>query len=185
MASTPPDLLTMAAVFGRDSNLTLGGGNATSETLRREVVVRRAWATDADFRLAYAVARFTPGTNFFAFCTGLAWHIRGVVGGVVSLLAASIPCCVVVALAMAGYQRLEANPSVAAATRGAVAASSMMLLASVWGLVRPSLMAGRPVRTIILVTCAWVAYDVMELSALTVLGGAAVLGFLSARGGQS
>jgi chromate transporter len=171
----------MAAVFGRDSNLTLGGGNATSETLRREVVVRRAWATDADFRLAYAVARFTPGTNFFAFCTGLAWHIRGAIGGVVSLLAASIPCSVIVALAMAGYQRLEANPSVAAATRGAVAASSMMLLASVWGLVRPSLVAGARVRAVLVVAGAWVSYDVIGLSALTVLGGAAALGFVSAR----
>ena len=33
---------------------------------------------------------------------------------------------------MAGYQRLEANPTVVHATRGAVAASSMMLLASVY-----------------------------------------------------
>jgi hypothetical protein len=82
---------------------------------------------------------------------------------------------------MAGYQRLEANPSVAAATRGAVAASSMMLLASVWGLVRPSLVAGARVRAVLVVAGAWVSYDVIGLSALTVLGGAAALGFVSAR----
>ena len=185
MSASPPGLGTLAAIFGRDSNLTFGGGNATSETLRREVVDRRGWLTDTDYRLAYAVARFTPGTNFFALCTGLGWHVRGAIGGLVSLLAASIPCSAIVALTMAGYQRLEANPTVVHATRGAVAASSMMLLASVWGLVRPQMVPGRRLRALALVGCAWVAYDVVGLSALSVLGGAAAVGFLSSKGTPS
>ena len=99
--------------------------------------------------------------------------------------AASIPCSAIVALTMAGYQRLEANPAVVDATRGAVAASSMMLIASVWGLVRPQMVPGGRIRALLLVACAWVAYDVVGLSALSVLGGAAAVGFLSSKGTPS
>lgn len=75
-----PSLALVAAVFARDSNLTFGGGTATAETLRREVVARRGWVLDSDFRLAYAASRLTPGTNLLAICAALGSRIRGLEG---------------------------------------------------------------------------------------------------------
>jgi chromate transporter len=114
-----PSLALVAAVFARDSNLTFGGGTATAETLRREVVARRGWVLDSDFRLAYAASRLTPGTNLLAICAALGSRIRGLEGALIALLASSIPSAAIVAMMMAGYQDVAQYPGVANAARGA------------------------------------------------------------------
>ncbi len=180
-----PSLALVAAVFARDSNLTFGGGTATAETLRREVVARRGWVLDSDFRLAYAASRLTPGTNLLAICAALGSRIRGLEGALIALLASSIPSAAIVAMMMASYQDVAQYPGVANAARGAVAVSAVLLLSSVWALIHPQLASGKRFRAVLLVALCWAAYDLFQFSALTVLLAAALVGSLSSEGSAS
>ena len=83
-------------MFTRYANFTLGGGSATVAVMHRELLDKRQWLSPDDFTLCFALARLTPGTNLLAFCTGVGWLLRGMAGAVVALLAASIPCTVMV-----------------------------------------------------------------------------------------
>jgi chromate transporter len=126
-----------ALSFARISNLTFGGGGPTVAAFQRELVAKRHWLSPEQFALAYALSRITPGTNLFAFCTAVGSMLRGTRGAIVALLAASIPCCAIVAILTAGFDRWSANPWVNAAIGGALAASVGILFASFWSIVEP------------------------------------------------
>jgi chromate transporter len=66
-----PPLRSLAAVFLQHGNMTFGGGSATITTLHREIVAKRAWVTQPQFDLSYALSRLTPGTNLLAFSTAI------------------------------------------------------------------------------------------------------------------
>jgi chromate transporter len=91
-----PRLAPLAWVFARYGNFTLGGGSATTAVPHHELVGRRQWLTQDRFTLCFALGRLTPGTNLLAFCTGVGWLLRGMAGAVTALMAASIPCAIMV-----------------------------------------------------------------------------------------
>jgi chromate transporter len=170
-----PSLSLLAGIFARDANLTFGGGNATAEALRREIVERRQGVSDGEYRVAYAASRLTPGTNLFALCSALGWRMRGPAGALVALAAASIPSAVIAAAVMAQYDHIAANDVAAAASRGAVAAASALLVSSAWALIRPSAVRNR-IRAVAIVVGAWSLFASGTVSAVWVLAAAAVVG---------
>jgi chromate transport protein ChrA len=95
-----------------------------------------------------------------------------------ALLASSIPNAMLVAALTAGYYDVIDTPAVADALRGAVAASVALILASAWALVGPQLVAGKRIRTLMLLVLCWTAYDVLHFSALAVLVMAGAVGGL-------
>ena len=165
----------MAGVFARDANLTWGGGTATAETLRREIVERRQHVGENDFRLAYAASRLTPGTNLLALCAALGWRMRGVDGAFVALFASSLPSAALATFVMAEFQQASTNAIVAAASRGAIAVAAALLVSSAWVLVRPNVRRDR-VRSIVIVGASWLLYQAAGLSTLLVLSVAALCG---------
>ena len=173
--SRGPDLLSLVGIFARDANLTFGGGSATAETLRREIVSRRQYVIEPDFRLAYAASRLTPGTNLLALCTALGWRMRGMAGAIAALMSSSIPSALMVVVIMAEYQRAIGSSVLSSASRGAVAVAAALLISSAWALIRPSAVRDR-VRTALIVGASWLLYQVVGLSALVVLIGAGAFG---------
>jgi chromate transporter len=171
-----PSLRVIVALFARDANLTFGGGSATAETLRREIVERRAWMPESDFRLAYAASRLTPATNLLALCTAVGWRLRGIPGALSALLAASIPSALVAAVVMVGYQRAARYGIGADALRGAVAVSVALLVSSAWALVKPHAVADKRLRAVSIVAASWWAHEMLGVSTLVVLIAAAALG---------
>ena len=97
----PIDIKNIFHVFAAMGNLTFGGGNATVAVLHRDIVGRLSWITDEEFILSFAISRLSPGSNYFAFCVSIGWLLKKFPGAVVSLLAASIPCSLIAALATA------------------------------------------------------------------------------------
>ncbi|MFX8895506.1 chromate transporter, partial [Acinetobacter baumannii] len=79
------------------------GGSATVAVIHRELVTKRQWLNQNDFTLCFALARLTPGTNLLAFCAGIGLLLRNLAGAVVALLAASIPCSILVVIATAMF----------------------------------------------------------------------------------
>ena len=103
--------------------MTLGGGSATTAVIHREIVEKREWVDNSKFTLSFALARLTPGTNLLAFCTGIGWLLGRLPGAIVALLAASIPCTLLVVFITALFSEWQDNTLVQAALQGAVAAA--------------------------------------------------------------
>ncbi len=77
---TGPSLAGIADVFTGHANFALGGGSATVAVMHREPLEKRQWLSPDNFKLCFALARLTPGTNLLAFCTGVDWLLRARLG---------------------------------------------------------------------------------------------------------
>jgi chromate transporter len=113
-----PSLLPIVSVFTRYANLTLGGGSATTAVIHGEIVSKQRWVSEEQFALSFALGRLTPGTNLLAFCVGIGWILRKWSGAAVTLLAASIPCTLIVVaitvFSATGRKTLTRRPQFAA-----------------------------------------------------------------------
>jgi chromate transport protein ChrA len=100
----------IASVFVRYANFTLGGGSATTAVIHGEIVSKRHWVSEEQFALSFALGRLTPGTNVLAFCVGIGWILRRWSGAIVTLLASSIPCTLIVIAVTVLFSKWQENP---------------------------------------------------------------------------
>lgn len=172
-----PGLTDIAGIMARDGSLTFGGGGPTTVALERALVHKHGWLPRARFRLAYALSRLTPGTNVFAFCTALGWHMRGAAGALVALVGASVPCSAVTIAITVLFEWWQDDPRAAVAIQVAAAVALGLVAASCWPLLRPH--AGRRswIRTTALLAGA-IALQVLDVPPLRVLLAAGVVGAL-------
>jgi len=175
---TRPGLAEIANTFARYANFTLGGGSATVAVLHRELLDRKRWINNDDFSLCFALARLTPGTNLLAFCTGVGWLLRGMAGAVIALLAASIPCAIIVVAGTALFSHWQDNHWAQAAIHGAVAAAVAITVKTCWTIAHPHFKSGARVRVILIAVTAFLLYVWAGLPAIEVLLIAGVAGAL-------
>lgn len=173
-----PRLSSIADVFIRYANFTLGGGSATVAVMHRELLDKRRWVCPDNFTLCFALARLTPGTNLLAFCTGIGWLLRRLPGAAVALLAGSIPCTVIVILATALFSHWQENPWAQAAIHGAIAAAVAITVKTCWTIAHPHWKGRSRPRVALVAAAAFAAYVVLGVPAVTVLLLAAVVGAL-------
>ena len=172
-----PDIWKLCFIFFRVGNFTFGGGAPTTSALQRELVTKRQWLSEEDFALSYALARVTPGTNLFAFCTAAALQMRGWPAAVLALIAASVPACAIVWATTAGFDRVSSNVWISAGIAGALASSVGALIASFWLLVRPALTQGNRLRAVLIVVASIALSLGADLSPVAVLVMAAIVGW--------
>lgn len=177
-----PGLGEIADVFARYGNFTLGGGSATTAVIHGQIVTLRHWVTDHQFSLCFALGRLTPGTNVLAFCTGIGWLLRGLPGALASLLAASIPCTLIVVVVTALFREWQANAVAQAAIHGAVAAAVAITAKTSWTIAGPIYKGGARLRVLLIGAAAFGLYVGLGVPAIYVLLGAALVGaFLPVR----
>src|SRR5882762_8698685 len=164
-----PRLLQLADVFCRYANFTLGGGSATVAVLHRELLDKRRWLSPDNFNLCFALARLTPGTNLLAFCAGVGWLLRGTAGAIIALLAASIPCAIIVVAGTALFSHWQDNHWAQAAIHGAVAAAVAITVKTCWTIAHPHFNSGARVRVILIAVTAFLLYVWAGLPAIEVL----------------
>ena len=161
--------------FARAGNLTLGGGPPMIAELERRVISERRWLPPEDFGLLYSIARLTPGTTILAFVAATATRIQGPAGGVLAVVAASLPAGFVIWVMTVFFDAWSANRWVAAAMLGAMAAVVALILSTAWQLLKP--FRKNPF-AIALFTIALVAALTQIASPVTILLTAAVIGAL-------
>src|SRR5215471_10015950 len=103
--------------------LRLGAGAPRLPSFTVRLSTKRQWVSEEQFALSFDLGRLTPGTNLLAFCTGIGWLLRRGYGAAVALLAASIPCTVIVIVVTALFSRWQESLYAQAAIKGAVAAA--------------------------------------------------------------
>jgi chromate transporter len=175
---TTPNLTPIAWVFARYANFTLGGGSATTAVMHHELIERRRWISQNNFTLCFALGRLTPGTNLLAFCTGVGWLLRGLPGAVVALLAASIPCAIMVVVLTALFSHWQENQLAQSAIRGAIAAAVAITVKTVWTIAKPHFKGRERIRVVVVGAAAFALYVFVGLSAIEVLLIAGALGTL-------
>ena len=171
-----PGLAAIGRVFLRYGNFTLGGGSATTAVLHRAVVERRGWIDQTAFTLCFGLGRLTPGTNVLAFCTGVGWLLRGALGAIVALLAASIPCAVIVVLVSELFTHLDRHALWQHALRGALAAAVGITVATCWTIAKPHVRRETYLRVALIAGGAFIAAAVFVIPPVRVLSVAAVVG---------
>lgn len=172
----PPGLGSIGWVFARYANFTLGGGSATTAVLHHELLNKRHWLTDDRFTLCFALGRLTPGTNLLAFCTGVGWLLRGILGAAVALLASSVPCAGMVVVLTALFDHWQENALAQSAIHGAVAAAVAITVKTCWTIARPHFKGTGRLRVILVGAAAFLLYVVIRLPAIDVLLLAAIFG---------
>jgi len=168
-AAERPSLRRIADVFVRYANFTFGGGSATVAVLHRALKEERGWLNDEDFKLCFGLARLTPGTNLLAFCTGVGWMLRGVAGAAVALLAASLPCSILVVVVTALFSHVGNNPWAQSAIKGAVAAAVAITVRTSWVIAQPHMKGPSRNRSALIAMVAFISYVVFSVPAVEVL----------------
>jgi chromate transporter len=147
--------------------------------LREQILSRRKWINEAQFQLAYALSRLTPGTNLLAFTTAIGWMVRRWSGALVALVAASVPCSTIALIATHFFEVWQRNAAFRFALRGALAAAVAVMINTAWVLARPQLRSAKMVaRGAVIVPAAILLTTVLPVSPFQVLLLAAGVGLL-------
>ena len=170
-------LRTLGWLVFYDVNRTLGG-LASMELLRRSLGAR-GWMTDDGHALLVAVSRLTPGTNILAYCVALGWQLAHWRGALVSLVAASIPASILIALLSATLTQIDQLPLVRAIIAIALIVATLLVLAAAWNLLRPYIKGTNAVRTGIIAAIV-VVLVLMKVTPVRILLVAAAFGVVMA-----
>ncbi len=126
-------LLQLAVVFGPLSLVAVGGGNSVLPDIHRQVVTVHGWMTDTQFTDAFTLAQTVPGPNILVVSL-IGWHVAGLAGAVVSVLAICGPSSLLALLVArslasqrAAFWRRRLQAGLAPMTIGLVLASGLVL----------------------------------------------------------
>ena len=111
-------LLELIISFARVGVLTFGGGYAMLPMLRREIVDRRAWATEEELLDWFAVSQCTPGVIAVNVATFVGCKRKGVIGGAAATLGVVLPSFAIILILAAFIQNFSENVYVASAFSG-------------------------------------------------------------------
>jgi chromate transporter len=92
-----PGMWSLFLVFLKIGSVVFGSGYVLLAFLRADLVVHRAWVTDAQLVDAVAIGQVTPGP-VFTTATFLGYLLRGPAGAVVATVAIFLPAFILVAI---------------------------------------------------------------------------------------
>lgn len=122
---------------------SFGGGAATLTLIRREVVERRGWVTDAEFVRDWALCQIAPGINLLGLTILIGRRLAGLPGIGVALLGLLLPSVTITVLLTACYAHFRDLPAVQAALRGVIPATVGLGLLTAYQLALPLLSIAR------------------------------------------
>ena len=171
VATVVPGVWPLFLVFLRIGSIVFGSGYVLLAFLRADLVVHRAWVTDAQLVDAVAIGQVTPGP-VFTTATFLGYLLRGPVGALAATVGIFLPAFVLVAASGPLIPFIRRSPTAGAFLDGVNVASLALMAAVSYQLGRSSIVdwltAGVAVASAVLL----IRFRVN--SAWLVLGGAAV-----------
>lgn len=91
-------LLDLFLTFAKVGVMTFGGGYAMLPILQREVVERKAWATEEELMDYFAIGQCTPGIIAVNTATFIGQKVKGVWGGIFATLGVVFPSLIIISL---------------------------------------------------------------------------------------
>ena len=99
----------LGAHFALLSLIAVGGVNAATPEIHRQVVEISGWMSDREFAELFAVAQAAPGPNMM-IATVVGWRVAGGWGALVATLAMCAPSSVAVYLFQDLWRRVQDRP---------------------------------------------------------------------------
>jgi chromate transporter len=109
MSQTPAPLGQIGLHFALLSILAVGGVNAVTPEIHRQVVEVSHWMSDREFAELFAVAQAAPGPNML-IATVVGWRVAGLMGAVVATAAMCGPSSLIVYAASRAWDRFRDRP---------------------------------------------------------------------------
>ena len=181
VAAVIPGMWPLFLVFLRIGSIVFGSGYVLLAFLRADLVVHRAWVTDAQLVDAVAIGQVTPGP-VFTTATFLGYLLRGPVGAIVATVGIFLPAFILVGLSGPLIPLLRRSATAGAFLDGVNVASLALMAAVSYQLGRAAIVDW--VTIALAVASAVLLFRFRINSAWLVLGGA-ILGIAArvARGG--
>jgi chromate transporter len=127
------NLVRMINIFALLSLLAVGGGTAVLPEMKHEVVDERHWMTDGQFADVYSLGQLAPGPNM-NMVTVIGYHVSGLPGAVLVLLAFYLPSCTLVFVAARIWDRFEGSPWRDGVQRGMAPITVGLMLSGVYAI---------------------------------------------------
>ena len=150
---------------------TAYGGPAMMAHLKSDLVSKRRWLSEQEFKEGMALCQVIPGATMVQMCTYTGYRLRGIPGAVLAALGFVLPAFLTMTVLTALYFRAGALPIVQALFRGLGALVVAIVLNACLTLGRTTLQGWQG---ILLAALALVAM-VLKVNFLIVLVGTAVL----------
>jgi chromate transporter len=171
VAAVIPGMWPLFLVFLRIGSIVFGSGYVLLAFLRADLVVHRAWVTDAQLVDAVAIGQVTPGP-VFTTATFLGYLLRGPMGGLVATVGIFLPAFILVALSGPLIPLLRRSATAGAFLDGVNVASLALMAAVSYQLGRSAIVDW--VTIVLAMASAVLLLRFRINSAWLVLGGAVV-----------
>jgi chromate transporter len=102
-------LVDLVLWFALLSLLSIGGISSIMPEFQRVVVETNHWVTPAEFTQLFAVSQAAPGPNVL-ISSLIGWHVAGMTGAVVALLAMTLPASVLAWYVSGVWDRFKDAP---------------------------------------------------------------------------
>lgn len=142
-SSSDISLLTVLRVWLLLGLQSFGGGAATLTLIRREIVERRGWLTDAEFVRDWALCQVAPGINLVCLTILIGRRLAGARGIGVALLGLLLPSVTITIALTACYAHFRDLRLVQAAVRGVIPGTVGLGLLTSYQMARPLLAVAR------------------------------------------
>ena len=106
-------------------------------------ITKSKWLTSEAYARIFAMCELTPGITLFAICILTGYRLRGLPGGLLSLLSFMLPSAAITIAMAALYSSVRDLPPVQAALKGIFAAVFGVGLAMDWRIGKPILAQSR------------------------------------------
>jgi len=128
-------LVDLVNVFALLSILAVGGGTAVLPQMKHETVVQHQWISAEQFTDIYSLGQLSPGPNM-NMVTVIGYHVAGVPGAIVVLLAFYLPSCTLVFVVGRLWDHFEGSPWRDAIQRGMAPITVGLMLSGVYAIGR-------------------------------------------------
>jgi chromate transporter len=128
-------LVDLVNVFALLSILAVGGGTAVLPQMKHETVVQHQWISAEQFTDIYSLGQLAPGPNM-NMVTVIGYHVAGVPGAIVVLLAFYLPSCTLVFVVGRLWDHFEGSPWRDAIQRGMAPITVGLMLSGVYAIGR-------------------------------------------------
>jgi chromate transporter len=166
-----PGMWALFLVFVKIGSIVFGSGYVLLAFLRADLVVHRAWVTDAQLVDAVAIGQVTPGP-VFTTATFLGYLLRGPMGALVATIGIFLPAFLLVAISGPLVPLIRRSTTAAAFLDGVNVASLALMAAVSYQLGRSAIVDGETLSLAAIGAVLLLRFRIN--SAWLVLGGAAV-----------
>ena len=170
-ATTIPGMWPLFLVFLKIGSIVFGSGYVLLAFLRADLVVHRAWVTDAQLVDAVAIGQVTPGP-VFTTATFLGYLLRGPAGALVATIGIFLPAFVLVAVSGPLIPLIRRSATAGAFLDGVNVASLALMAGVSYQLGRSAIVDWVTVGLAVVSAVLLLRYRIN--SAWLVLGGAAI-----------